>query len=97
LSAAIGSPFAGNPVGQIKQFGQPILLRFAKFFNPYPSIGSADHPTNGNDHDITQAMLLGSLNAGPFTCAKIVSRSRRSLSSISSSSVFRFYSITPFN
>jgi hypothetical protein len=36
----------GNAVGQIEQLGEPVLLCFAKFFNPYPSVGSRYSPTN---------------------------------------------------
>src|SRR5437764_3424602 len=52
----------GNPVGQLEQIGEPVLLRFPKFFDPYPSVRSTDHPTNRYDDDIAQSMLLGSFN-----------------------------------
>src|ERR1017187_4100238 len=56
----------GNPVGQLEQIGEPVLLRFPKFFDSYPSIRSTDHPTNRYDDDITQPMQPSSFNTWIF-------------------------------
>ena len=41
-----------NPVGQLQQLGEPLLLRFAKFFDANPSVRSTDHSTDRDNDDI---------------------------------------------
>src|SRR5215469_5056130 len=48
----------GDPVGQLQQLGEPVLLRFAKFFDAYPSIRSTDHATHRDENDLPQSMQL---------------------------------------
>jgi hypothetical protein len=52
----------GDPVGQLQQLGEPVLLRFPKFFDPSPSVRSTDHSAHRDDDDIPQSMQLGSFD-----------------------------------
>ena len=51
-----------NTVGKFQKRLQPGLFARAKLRNTNPIIRTTDYATNGDDHDIEQRMLLGSLD-----------------------------------
>src|SRR5437764_12847905 len=50
----------GIPLGNLSSSVSQSCFALPNSHDPYPSVGSTDHPTNRSDDDIAQSMLLGS-------------------------------------